>query len=214
MTKFLFKILLIAYFTLAGHNLYGQFYYFQSNVDTCYCNDIIILGTTYFDTLTVVVPPKSFKIQTEGNNDYMLEMRRYNYACEKTKLPIITSLRKDAYLYSLFNDDVYIVADWPHVFYDNFIIHCLNDSLKKIVVDNFDKYYHTYSYHSTPYMVKKFRCLDHKQQCFLEILMNVHFFNRVVTAYNCSPAGYLLTEFDENITKGFYVKVLLPLYKD
>lgn len=211
--NFTFRFILIICLTFANYNLFGQFYYFEANADTCYGNDFYILGVTSFDTLTVVVPPKSYKIQPRRKNDYMLEMRRYNYACEKRNAKKLTSLRKDEYLYSLFNDDVYILASFPHVYYNDFIIHCADDSLKKIIEKNATKYYQSFPYYNL-YTFNNFKCIDYKHQCYLLVLMNANFFNRIVIGYNFCPAGYLLTEFNENVTKGLYVKVLLPFFPD
>lgn len=195
-------------------SLYGQFYHYKYDSDTCNCKDFVAIGIKHFDTLTEVVPPKSYTIHCKKRDiNSRITKRRYDYATEKKYIQEILLLNKDKYLYSIFNKEVYIVADWPYTFYYK-IIHCVNDSIRKIIDKNMYKYFLTYQYLDKPYVVKNFRCIDHRQQLFFVVLMNVEFYNKVVNEFNFCPSSYILPEFDENISKGLYVKVLLPYYDD
>lgn len=191
----------------------GQVNFFSKGIDTCCINDFFIVGTIRFDTLTEVVPPKSYNIHyKKQKQNFRINNRRYDYATEKCNVHKLIIKNKDQYQYSLFDEDIYLVAIWPYVFYKNFIIHCVHDSLQKKINENMNNYLHTYNYYGTPYTVEKFRCIDYRQQQFLVVMMNVNFYNNVVDMYNFCPGSYILPEFDENISKGLYVKVLLPIY--
>lgn len=193
--------------------LFGQFYRFKQNTDSCYCNDIFIMGLKHFDTLTSVSPPKSYRLY-DKSQDYKMAKRLYGYATEKRNMHKLLCMHKDQYLYSLFNEEVYVVANWPYTFYKYFVQYCATDTLKEKIVKQMDRYVLAYKYLGDSYSINNFICLDYMQQSFLVVLMNVDFYNKVVEGFNFCPATYILSEFDENISKGFYVKVLLPFYDD
>ena len=193
--------------------LFGQFYHFKQDTDTCYCNDIFIIGVKHFDTLTSVVPPESYKFHYNAK-DYMKEHRIYTYAIEKKNAHKLINMHKDQYLYSLFDSDVYIVAPWPYVFYNYFVKFCADDSLKDVINNQMTRYLSPYKYCGEKYPIRNFFCMDYQQQQFLAVLMNVNLYNKIVVGFNFCPPAYILSEFDENISKGLYVKILLPLFHD
>lgn len=190
--------------------LFGQYRFKPAN-DSCYCNDIFIMGLRHFDTLTSVSPPKSYRFY-DKSQDFKAANRSYSYATEKRNVHELICMRKDQYLYSLFNEDVYVVAHWPYSFYKYIVQYCATDTLKEMIAQQMSKYVLAYKYIGDAYSIKKFSCIDYRQQLFLVVLMNVDFYNRAVEGF--CPAAYLLSEFDTNITKGLYVKVLLPFYDD
>ena len=213
MSKYIKLIILVFCANSISNCLFGQFYYFKSGTDSCYCNDIFILGIKHFDTLTTVVPPLSYEFRYNVK-DYMKKHRLYAYAIEKRNAHKLINMRKDQYLYSLFNEDVYVVAPWPYVFYNYFIRFCADDSLKDVINNQMTRYLSPYKHYGDRYQIKNFFCMDYQQQQFLAVLMNVNLYNKIVVGFNFCPPAYILSEIDENISKGLYVKILLPLFYD
>ena len=144
------------------------------------------------------------------NNPSNVEMRSAHFLRSETR----ESYQKGTIVGGLFNEEVYVVANWPYTFYKYFVQYCATDTLKEKIVKQMDRYVLAYKYLGDRYSIKNFICLDYMQQSFLVVLMNVDFYNKVVEGFNFCPATYILSEFDENISKGFYVKVLLPFYDD
>lgn len=212
MTKYIRIIILVICINSIGLSLFGQFYHFKPDLDTCYCNDAIIMGIKRFDTLTSVVPPKSYRIY-DKSQDPKAAYHLYRYATEKRNVHKLIGMRKEQYLYGLFNEDVYIVPKWPNIFYDS-IKHCANDSLKKIINEQMPKNYLAPEVFGDWYSIKNFDCIDYRQRLFLVVLMNADFYNKIAGQFNGCGRNYILPEFNENISKGFYVKVLLPFYDD
>ena len=200
-----FVILLISNWQFS----YGQFYYFKPNNDSCYCDDLKIIGIVKFDTLTDVIPPDSYRL-FDKSRKFIKKHRLYRYCTGKTNTQNLIGKDVKEYLYSILENDVYITAQWPNIILRDFVKACTDDSLRYIIEYTL-RQNNSYEIIGERYVNQNFYCVDYQNKDFLLIQINPYLYNRILIGYNiCSPV-FLLPELSKKKSKKTFVKILLPI---
>lgn len=203
-------VILVTLFVLNNTVVYGQFHFFKQNNDSCYCNDLKIIGVVQFDTLTDIVPPDNYKAYSKSRNKLRF-FRRYNYCTEKSNVSRVMSMNKKEYLRCILEDDVYITAQWPDNILKYFVKPCAPDSLQESIKYTLEKGFCKYKGIGNRYKNGSFYNFDYQNKIFLLIQMNTFLYNRIVIGFNYCDPGFILPEISEQESKSTFVKILIPI---
>lgn len=181
-------------------------HYFRKNNDSCYCNDIFIMGIVNFDTLTQVINPHPPKVKYKG---FIKEDNRQSFFIDKSKSELLLKYNYKNFKNAIFEDDVYTMI-YPIQFGTDFILPCSPDSIKSEIMDIWLHYgYTSLEWIPIKYRKGQFYFYDYTHTRYVAVLLNVKMYNMFLIDYRVWPRQHIF--WNNRLEQGLFIKVLFPI---
>lgn len=204
-------IFLQFFFAAAFLQGYSQFYYFKPNNDSCYCEDIIILGEKRFDSLVEIISFQRPLTHVRLPYGKRIAVEELHKCCvEKQNIARVSTKKHKDFKNSFFENNVYVVLSWPQFqFGKDVLLPCVTDSLHTVLKETL--YYGDIACYSPEerYIRGKYFLKDIIHHRFIVVLVSVNMYNKFMIGYNVSPLALIRPNDKHN--EGRYIKLLFPI---